>query len=62
VFAALREHWPAEPEPQLRLLAAFAIGAVRLSLDSFSREEGKRPLGTLLEESFEALGQLAQQR
>jgi hypothetical protein len=46
----------------LRLLAAFAIGAVRLSLDSFSREEGKRPLGTLLEESFEALGQLAQQR
>ncbi|WP_084587784.1 TetR/AcrR family transcriptional regulator [Devosia riboflavina] len=62
VFAALREHWPDEPEPQMRLLASFAIAAVRLSLDTLSREEGRRPLGTLLEESFEALEALARHR
>jgi hypothetical protein len=61
VFATLRAHWPAEPEPQLRLLAAFAISAVRLSLDTFSREKGKRSLETLLAESFDALEQLAHQ-
>ncbi|MBO9589765.1 TetR/AcrR family transcriptional regulator [Devosia sp.] len=61
VFAALKAHWPHEPETQMRLLAAFAIGAVRLSLDTFSREEGRRPLAALLAESFDALGQLAQQ-
>ncbi|WP_449394484.1 TetR/AcrR family transcriptional regulator [Devosia riboflavina] len=49
VFTALREHWPDEPEPQMRLLASFAIATVRLSLDTFSREEGRRSLATLLE-------------
>ena len=62
VFATLSEHWPAEPEPQMRLLASFAIASVRLSLDTFSREEGRRSLGTLLEESFDALGQLSKDR
>ena len=46
----------------LRMLAALAIGAVRLSLDTFSREEGQRSLALLIEESFEALGQLAEQK
>lgn len=62
VLSALREHWPGEPEPQMRLLASFAIATVRLSLDSFSREEGRRSLATLVEESFEALEQLTQRR
>lgn len=62
VFSALRERWPNEPEAQLRLVAAFAISAVRLSLDTFSREEGRRSLATLIEESFDALGQLAEQK
>ncbi len=61
VFATLCEHWPAEAEPQLRLLAAFAISTVRLSLDTFSREEGRRSLETLLAESFDALEQLVRQ-
>ena len=62
VLSALRERWPGEPEPQMRLLASFAIATVRLSLESFSREEGKRSLATLVEESFEALEQLTQRR
>lgn len=61
VFTALREHWPDETEPQMRLLASFAIATVRLSLDTFSREEGRRSLATLLEESFDALEQLTRQ-
>lgn len=56
VFAALRERWPApERETALRLLAMTAIGAIRLSLEQFSAEDGKRPLIALLSEAFGAL-------
>lgn len=56
LLAALREKWP-EPEREtaLRLVAMLSIGAVRLSLDAFSREEGKRPLVELVREAFAAL-------
>jgi AcrR family transcriptional regulator len=56
LFAALRERWP-EPkrETGLRLVAMLAIGAIRLSSDTLSREGGKRPMAELLHEAFDAL-------
>lgn len=56
LFAALREKWP-EPqrETALRLVAMLSIGAMRLSLDAFNRENGKRPLVELVREAFDAL-------
>lgn len=56
LLAALREKWP-EPEREtgLRLVAMLSIGAIRLSLDSFDRENGARPLVALLREAFDAL-------
>lgn len=56
LFAALREHWP-EPgrETALRLVAMLSIGALRVSLETFNREEGQRPIAVLLNEAFDAL-------
>lgn len=56
VFAALRKRWP-EPEREagLRAIAMASIGVLRLSLERFGREEGKRPLPELLREGFAAL-------
>ncbi|MDQ8758099.1 helix-turn-helix domain-containing protein [Sphingosinicella sp. LHD-64] len=56
LFAALREKWP-EPEREtaLRLIAMLSFGAVRLSLDAFNREGGKRPLVELLRDAFDVL-------
>ncbi len=56
LFSALRERWP-EPEREtgLRLIAMLAIGAMRLSFDALSRENGKRPIAELLHETFGAL-------
>lgn len=56
LFNALRDRWP-EPEREtaLRLVAMMSIGAVRLSLDTLSREGGKRSLVELLAEAFDAL-------
>jgi AcrR family transcriptional regulator len=58
LYAALAERWSA-PEPELRLVALLTIGAMRLSLDAFSRAEGKRPIDELLRESFAAMQSLA---
>lgn len=55
VFGALRQRWPTEPERVLRLVAMFAIGASRISLDAWSRDGGTRPLETYLAETFAAL-------
>jgi len=56
LFAALKERWPApEREIGLRLVAMLAIGTMRLSLDAFSREGGRRPIVDLLHEAFDAL-------
>jgi AcrR family transcriptional regulator len=56
LFAALREHWP-EPgrETALRLVAMLSIGALRVSLETFNREDGRRPIAILLNEAFDAL-------
>lgn len=56
LLAALRERWP-EPEraTSLSLVAMMAIGAIRLSLDTLSREDGARPLVDILRETFDAL-------
>ena len=57
LFAALRERWPdPERETGLRIVAMLAIGAVRLAYDTLSREDGKRPIIDLLNETFDALG------
>jgi AcrR family transcriptional regulator len=56
LFSALRERWPEpERETSLRLMAMLAIGAMRLSFDALSRENGKRPIDVLLNETFGAL-------
>jgi AcrR family transcriptional regulator len=56
LFEALREHWP-EPgrETALRLVAMLSIGALRVSLETFNREEGRRPIAVVLNEAFDAL-------
>lgn len=56
VYAALRERWP-EPEREtaLRLVAMLSIGTVRLSLDAWNREEGKRSFAEVLREVFSRL-------
>jgi AcrR family transcriptional regulator len=56
LFEALRERWP-EPaqELTLRIIAMMAIGVVRLSTDTISRENGARPITAVLAETFAAL-------
>ena len=55
VFAALRAKWP-DPamETSLRMVAMLAIGSIRLALEAFNREEGRRPVGSHLREAFDA--------
>ncbi|MFT3996597.1 MAG: helix-turn-helix domain-containing protein [Asticcacaulis sp.] len=56
LFEALRERWPdPDRETALRLTAMVAIGAMRLSFDALSRENGERAITDLLRESFDAL-------
>lgn len=56
LFAALRDRWPQpERETALRLVAMLSIGALRVSLETFNREEGQRPIAILLNEAFDAL-------
>lgn len=56
LFAALRERWP-EPDREtgLRLVAMTSMGAIRLSLETMAREEGRRPLSEIVREAFAAL-------
>jgi AcrR family transcriptional regulator len=56
LFEVLRERWPgAERETGHRLVAMLAVGAMRLALESFNRDEGRRPLPELVREVFSAL-------
>ena len=56
IFAALREAWPQpERETALRLTAMLAVGAMRLSFDTLSQENGARPIAEILRETFAAL-------
>lgn len=55
VFTALRAKWPdPERETGLRMAAMLAIGSVRLALEAFNREEGRRPVGDYLRQAFDA--------
>ena len=60
VFAALRRMWPDQADMQLRLVATMAISTVRLTLDSWSSEGGRRPIADVLREAFDALDALYQ--
>lgn len=53
VFEALCRMWP-QPKrrPALRMVAMMAIGALRLAIDNWSRDQGKRPISIYLKEAF----------
>lgn len=56
LFAALREKWPApEREASLKIIAMLAVGALRLSLDTFDEENATRPLSEILADVFDAI-------
>jgi len=56
LFAALSQRWPApERSTGLRLVAMLSIGAMRLSIDAWRAEGGKRPVRELVIEIFDAL-------
>jgi hypothetical protein len=56
VFEALCRMWPQPKRRQaLRMVAMMSVGAFRLAIDSWSREEGKRPIDAYLKEAFASL-------
>jgi AcrR family transcriptional regulator len=56
VHAALQRKWShAHSDTSLRLVAMIAIGAIRLALEAFNRDNGKRPVVQHLQEAFNAL-------
>ena len=56
VFEALRQMW-AQPHRQaaLRVVAMMSVGALRLAIDNWNRDQGKRPLATHVKEAFACL-------
>jgi hypothetical protein len=62
VFAGLCELWP-QPErtTALRLVAMMSIGAMRLAMEAWSRDGGKRPISDYLQEAFADLKSEARQ-
>lgn len=54
LLAALKRR-SSEPEAVLRLAAMMAIGVSRLSIETWSKEGGIRPVGDVLRESFATL-------
>jgi AcrR family transcriptional regulator len=53
VFEALCQMWPQpKRQPALRAVAMMSIGAFRLAIDNWSRDEGKRPAAAYLKEAF----------
>ena len=55
LMEVMRERWPERSDMAHRLTAMMAIGTMRLSFDTLSREEGKRPIAAILNETFDAL-------
>jgi len=56
VYEALREKFsPPGSETSLRIVAMVAIGAMRLALEAFNRDHGKRPIVEHLWDAFNAL-------
>jgi AcrR family transcriptional regulator len=53
VFEALCRMWP-QPKrrPALRMVAMMSIGALRLAIDNWSRDQGKRSISIYLKEAF----------
>ena len=53
VFGALCQMWPQpKRQPALRIVAMMSIGALRLAIDNWNRDEGKRPVAAYLKEAF----------
>jgi len=56
VFEALCEMWPQPKRRQaLRLVAMMSIGAMRIAIDTWSQEGGKRPMAAYLRQAFASL-------
>ena len=56
VFEALCELWPeATRHRALRAVAMVCVGAMRLAIDNWTREQGRRPLIDCLQEEFACL-------
>lgn len=56
VFGALCELWPqAKRRKSLRMVAVVTVGALRLAIDEWTEEKGKKPLVDYLKQSFDAL-------
>ncbi|MBR1156837.1 TetR family transcriptional regulator [Bradyrhizobium sp. JYMT SZCCT0428] len=53
VFDALCQMWPQpKRQPALRIVAMMSIGALRLAIDNWNRDQGKRPIAAYLKEAF----------
>lgn len=59
LFEAMQRRWP-EPamREELRLAANMVVSVVRLSLEQFNREEGKRSLVEVTNDEFSVMGQM----
>lgn len=59
LFDAMQRRWP-EPamREELRLAANMVVSVVRLSLEQFNREEGKRSLVEVMNDEFSLMGQM----
>lgn len=56
VFAALCELWPRpKRRASLRIIAMVSIGAMRLAMETWRQENGKRSLAKYLRENFATL-------
>jgi hypothetical protein len=56
VFKAMCQLWPQpKKQPSLRLTAMVTIGVMRVSMESWRQDHGKRSLETFLEENFSVL-------
>ncbi|XSC47187.1 TetR/AcrR family transcriptional regulator [Bradyrhizobium sp. RDT10] len=53
MFDALCQMWPQpKRQPALRIVAMMSIGALRLAIDNWNRDQGKRPIAIYLKEAF----------
>ncbi|MHB0767939.1 TetR/AcrR family transcriptional regulator [Bradyrhizobium sp. 5.13L] len=58
VFDALCQMWPQpKRQPALRTVAMMSVGVLRLAIDNWNRDQGKRPLAVYLREAFACLDQ-----
>ncbi len=56
LFSVLEQKWPAPGNRlRLRVVAMMGIGAMRIAAETWSAEQGARPLGAYVQETFAAL-------